>query len=129
MPYNTPTDNGSGIAAVLGAGLLIYLIIILASIVLGIIIWWKIFSKAGYSGAMSLLMFVPVANLIVLLVLAFGRWPIYNELEALRQQVRERGAGYPAANPQAGFGQPGYQSGPNYPSYPQGPQNPQYPRQ
>lgn len=125
MPYNTPSDNGSGIAALLGAGLLIYLIIILASIVLGIIIWWKIFSKAGYSGAMSLLMFVPVANLIVLLVLAFGRWPIYNELEALRQQVQTRSAGYPAGQ-QPGFGQPGYQSGPNYPSYPQ---NPQYPRQ
>ncbi len=123
MPYSTG-NNGSGISAAIGAGILIYLIILLALVILGIIIWWKIFSKAGYSGALSLLMLVPIANFIVLLVLAFGRWPIYNELESLRQQVQARGAGYPPTGPQAG-----YPSNPAYPSYPQGPQNPQYPRQ
>jgi hypothetical protein len=70
-------------------------IVSLAFVILGIVIFWKIFSKAGYSGAMSLLLFIPIANLIVLCILAFGKWPIYEELEMLRQR-----AGYP---PQQGY--------------------------
>jgi heme/copper-type cytochrome/quinol oxidase subunit 2 len=52
--------------------------------VIGIIACWKIFAKAGWSGAMGLLMFVPIANLIVFLMLAFAKWPIQRELEAAR---------------------------------------------
>lgn len=44
------------------------------------LIWWKIFSKAGYSGAMGLLMAVPFVNFIMLLILAFGDWPVQKEL-------------------------------------------------
>jgi uncharacterized membrane protein YhaH (DUF805 family) len=62
-------------------------IIAIASVVFAIIIYWRIFSKAGYSGAMSLLMLVPIANLIVICILAFGEWPIHRELNQLRQQV------------------------------------------
>lgn len=36
--------------------------------------YWKIFSKAGFAGALSLLMIVPVVNLIVLYVVAFSEW-------------------------------------------------------
>ena len=36
--------------------------------------YWKIFSKAGFSGALSLLMLIPLANLIVLYVVAFSDW-------------------------------------------------------
>lgn len=36
---------------------------------------WKIVSKAGYSGAWSLLSFVPVVNLVMLWVFAFSTWP------------------------------------------------------
>jgi len=68
-----------------GIGLVIALAIALVSMLLGIIIWWKIFSKAGYSGALGLLMLLPLVNLIMLLVLAFGQWPIHRELEHLKQ--------------------------------------------
>lgn len=51
------------------------LFIIPIFIVLMIVPYWKIFSKAGWSGAMSLLMLVPLANLIVLWVFAFSEWP------------------------------------------------------
>ena len=44
------------------------------------------FSKAGYSWALGLLMLVPIANIIMPFVLAFGDWPIYKELRLLRQQ-------------------------------------------
>ena len=49
--------------------------------------WWKIFSKAGYSGARSLLLLFPVINVIIFLLFAFSEWPI---------QRRLRGSGYAA---------------------------------
>ncbi len=91
--------------------LLVISIISLAFTIFFIIIWWKIFAKTGYSGALSLLLFVPIANIIVLCVLAFGEWPIYQELNQLRQMVGSRPPQYPPQNP----------------PYP--PQNPPYPPQ
>jgi hypothetical protein len=47
-------------------------------LVLGLLLiipFWRLFSKAGFSGWWSLLMIVPVANLIALYVLAFSNWP------------------------------------------------------
>lgn len=67
-----------------GAALLISLAISAVVIVLSIVIWWRIFAKAGYSGAMGLLMFIPIANIIALLILAFGQWPIEEEIQRLR---------------------------------------------
>jgi hypothetical protein len=46
--------------------------------------WWKIFAKAGYAGALSLLMLVPAVNIVLLLFLGFGDWPVLKELRALR---------------------------------------------
>lgn len=50
-------------------------------------IWWKIFKKAGYSGALGLLMWVPLINFILLLVLAFSKWPIQMRLEQYERQL------------------------------------------
>jgi hypothetical protein len=55
-----------------GAGQLIFLLI---WIVVIIVPFWKIFSKAGFSGWLSLLMLLPLVNLIMLYFLAFARWP------------------------------------------------------
>ncbi|GCE19187.1 hypothetical protein [Dictyobacter kobayashii] len=115
----TPTQSQQFTTAV-SAYLAIIGIISLISIVIALIIWWRIFSKAGYSGAMSILMLVPIANLVAICILAFGEWPIQRELNMLRQQVRSMPQ-YPPVNPQ----------GPQYPPVnPQGPQfNPQAPGQ
>ncbi len=51
--------------------------IIIGFIVLYGWIWWRIFSKAGFPGAIGLLMFIPVANLIMPIFLAFSDWPIH----------------------------------------------------
>lgn len=40
-----------------------------------VIPFWRIFPKAGYSRWLSLLMVVPVVNLIALYYLAFSSWP------------------------------------------------------
>ena len=37
--------------------------------------FWFIFSKAGHSSWLSLLMLVPVVNLVMLYFLAFSNWP------------------------------------------------------
>lgn len=49
-------------------------------------VYCRIFSKAGYHWALGLLMFVPIANIIMPFVLAFGEWPVHQELRILRQQ-------------------------------------------
>lgn len=54
----------------------------------------RIFSKAGYSWALGLLMLVPIVNFIVPLifafVLAFGDWPVLGDLRRFKQQQAPR---------------------------------------
>jgi hypothetical protein len=49
--------------------------------------YWKLFSKAGYPGALGLLLFVPLVNFIVFMYLCFAKWPVLRELEKLRQSA------------------------------------------
>ncbi len=44
-------------------------------VVVLVVPFWKISTKAGYSGWWSLLMLVPLVNLIYLYYLAFSNWP------------------------------------------------------
>jgi len=80
-----PEAAAAGIAT-LGIGVILVLALIgLVSLLLTVILWWKIFAKAGWSGAMGLLMLVPLVNIIMFFVLAFAKWPIQRELEALKR--------------------------------------------
>lgn len=47
--------------------------ILLAVVV--VIPFWRICSRAGYPGVISLLILVPLANLVFLYFLAFADWP------------------------------------------------------
>jgi len=38
--------------------------------------YWRIFSRAGFPGVLSLLMIVPFVNLAVLYYVAFARWNV-----------------------------------------------------
>lgn len=49
-----------------------------------IVVYWKIFSKAGFSGWLSLLMFLPILNIGMLFYLAFAEWPVRRELNQMR---------------------------------------------
>jgi hypothetical protein len=51
-------------------------IFILIGIVILIIPYWMIFKKAGFSPWLSILMFVPLVNFIMLYVLAFSEWKV-----------------------------------------------------
>jgi len=54
---------------------LVQLIFMLVWIILIVLPFWKITSKAGYSGWLSLLILIPLANIIFLYFLAFSKWP------------------------------------------------------
>lgn len=77
---HTDTAASAGLMAVMGA----YFVFGAVVMVLALVINWRIASKAGYSGALSLLMLIPLANVIVLLIFAFSKWPIEQRLEAAR---------------------------------------------
>ena len=57
-------------------------LILLMGLVVVLIPWYKIFSKAGYSSGwgMSLAMLVPVVNVVLLFWFAFATWPIEQKL-------------------------------------------------
>lgn len=70
-----------------------YLVVALVAVILVLVVWYQIFKKAGCEGWMAILMIVPLVNVIMMLVLAFGEWPIHQELRRLRAQVRGEPAG------------------------------------
>jgi len=61
------------------------LLVVLLGMAVVVLPFWKILSKAGYAGALALLMLVPVVNVLVPFFLAFAEWPIERELRRLRQ--------------------------------------------
>jgi hypothetical protein len=60
--------------------------IVILLILLVVIPLWKICTKAGYPGILSLVTLIPVLNFIMLYFLAFSDWPVLKELNALRQK-------------------------------------------
>jgi hypothetical protein len=69
-------DVNSDPGALMGIGV--------AGLLIGVVIWivlfllpaWMIVRKAGYSGAWSLLLLIPLVNIIALFVFAFSTWPV-----------------------------------------------------
>lgn len=43
--------------------------------------WWRIMRKTGYSPWLGILMLVPIANIVMLAILAFRDWPIHAALK------------------------------------------------
>ena len=56
--------------------ILIFVVVIPAASVLVVLPFWFICRKAGFPGALSLLMLVPVANIVLPFFLAFAEWPV-----------------------------------------------------
>ena len=66
--------NGVGMTGMAWWGGAYWPMMLLAA-ALGVWPFWRIFTKAGFSGWFSLLMLVPMVNLVTLYVLAFSDWP------------------------------------------------------
>ncbi|WP_084398862.1 hypothetical protein [Henriciella aquimarina] len=56
------------------------LIFYLAVIGVFVLAWWRVWEKAGFRGAWSLLMFVPIVNIASFFYLAFAEWPVHRML-------------------------------------------------
>ena len=81
--------HGPEMAPVFGAMFIMFVLLVALIITaIKILIFCKIFAKAGYCWALGLLMLVPIANIVMLFVLAFADWPIQREMRLLRQQVK-----------------------------------------
>ena len=65
------------------AGFLVWLVMF------GGLIWAhvRIVQKAGYSGWNILWVFVPIANIVMLFVFAFSKWPIEDKVARLEARV------------------------------------------
>ena len=62
--------------------------------------FWVIFKKAGMSGPLSLLMILPLVNLVMLYVLAFSQWKV---MPAPEYAMPYPPPGYPPAYPPPGY--------------------------
>jgi hypothetical protein len=110
-------NNDGSAAAGLGILSVVYCLFVVAIYAFFIFLFWRIFTKTGQSGAMSLIGLIPgVGWLILLCILAFSTWPIQ-----LGQGPRMMPGTTPP--PATGYGQPGY----GQPMPPYGQQPPQYP--
>ena len=76
-------DDQAAAAGIMALGCVVWAFIaIFALAILAFQIWlfWRIFSKAGYSGGMAFLVLIPAFGaLIAMCVLAFGNWPILRD--------------------------------------------------
>ncbi len=104
--YPDPTDGGEGfdpsaggydpsamgdpaqIMAMMGPFMAIFLIIGLLIAVFSIFCWWKIFSKAGHNGALSLIFIAGIIPLIgPLICLGLFIWFTFSDWPALKGQA------------------------------------------
>lgn len=83
--YDTYGSDPTAMLAAMGPFFAVIAIIGIACFAFYIFLWWKIFAKAGFSGALSLInlaILIPfigwIAPLILLIWFAFARWPALN---------------------------------------------------
>ncbi|MBK5211496.1 MAG: hypothetical protein JJE36_04195 [Coriobacteriia bacterium] len=71
-----PNSELNQIFSVLGGFFACFTVLYLAAVIFQIWLYYRVFFRAGYSGWMGLLSFIPgVGPLVCLLVLAFDTWP------------------------------------------------------
>ncbi|HWT04946.1 MAG TPA: hypothetical protein VN224_04245 [Xanthomonadales bacterium] len=104
-------DSSAAATAAIAAFGIVYLIVVLAALAFSVLCNYMIAKKAGYNPWLSLLMLVPVANIIVFLIFVFSEWPVTAENNALRAQLAG-GGGY-SPPPGGGYTPPPYPPGPS----------------
>lgn len=77
----------------LALGAIIPFVGFFASIAFGVLViisMWRIFKKAGYKGALSLLLIIPIVNLVILGIVAWQK-PTYKK-EIIKKSVKKKSA-------------------------------------
>ena len=81
----------SGVSWLLTLGSVVLFFLVIGHLVLSLLLviqTWRIFVRAGFSGALALLHFVPVVGLLVVMaILAFSDWPA-GEAPAAQSEAR-----------------------------------------
>ncbi len=68
--------DDAALAGLMAFGCIFWIFLILAAVAFPIFCFWRIFTRAGFNGAMALIWLVPlVGPIVVLCILAFGNWP------------------------------------------------------
>ncbi len=89
----------------------VFFVVGMAFLVISLVAWAKIVSKAGYPAWWVLIGLIPFAGLIMFFIFAFSEWPIERQLTSLRLK---RDGGYdtafagPVSYPPSGFAPTGY---------------------
>ena len=93
----TYTVNNLSVGTVVGLSLLGLVVAIIF-----LVAYIQIIRRAGYSGWWVLVWFVPLLNVVMLLIFAYKEWPIQRELRELRGWANQiqRGPGPQAGGPQ-----------------------------
>jgi uncharacterized membrane protein YhaH (DUF805 family) len=65
---------------------LLFAFVVLVVLAVKLLICCRIFSNAGYSWALGLLMLIPIVNIIMAFYLAFADWPVNKELRLLKKK-------------------------------------------
>jgi hypothetical protein len=81
------SDAANAAAAGMAAFGVVWVLICVAILILSLIVNWKIAEKAGFAGVASLLMLIPLVNIIVLIYFAFTEWPIQRELRECKMRT------------------------------------------
>jgi len=77
---NVPFDPSAGDPTAMIAGMMgVFGIVWLAVVVFFLFLNWRIVSKAGYNGALSLLMLIPLVNIVMYAIFAFSEWPVQKQ--------------------------------------------------
>jgi hypothetical protein len=106
------SDDTTGALGLGALGMLLFFY--LGAIAFSVYIYVRIARKAGYSGWWAAVLFVPVANLVVMVMFAFVEWPIERELKTVRaaragafgaQGIAALGSGGSGGFAQGQFGQ------------------------
>ena len=101
MSNSSGADAAAALASLIGGAFLCYFLFIMLLIAGMIYVYYKIIEKTGNSGWLALLMLVPIANIGLILFLAFSDWPVVLENRDLRARL--------------GYGAPGYGGQPGQP--------------
>ena len=74
--------------AAAGGFIFLWFLFVAAVLIFSIYCTWRVAEKSGYPGVYSLLLLIPVVNIIVQLYWVFSEWPIQVELRNLRGTSR-----------------------------------------
>lgn len=77
--YSVPEQDFDGLAEGLAAATGCSFFIMLLTLAFMLFLFWRILTKAGYSGWLTLLNLIPLGTFALLLILAFGSWPAFRD--------------------------------------------------